>query len=263
MNGPGGKLTLPYPLYLVEEPLAALRPPEQPFDPNGAWQHTYRAYSIAAKSINTGVLTLQRRVPAEGRSALTVNYAKHLEGDYVHTLEAEIECRADALATPVKWTFGTLTTDAAGKPLAETRLAKSGAAEGETLSVAAGERTHALPVSGDYTSNWCLFDAVQRLPRKSGEVYRFSLLDDFDQAKRNHELWYSRSGTITVGGAARPNEEPAVVNSGEGGGRELRLHAFQHVGDGISPTTYWVDETGRLLFVVAGLEGWFIESADA
>jgi len=44
------------------------------------------------------------------------------------------------------------------------------------------------------------------------------------------------------------------------GGRDVRLHAYSQVGRGIVPWVYWVDEQGRLLFIVAGLEGYVLNA---
>jgi len=42
------------------------------------------------------------------------------------------------------------------------------------------------------------------------------------------------------------------------GASTVPLQCFEQVGQGILPTTYWVDPRGQLLFVLAGLAAWIL-----
>ena len=43
-------------------------------------------------------------------------------------------------------------------------------------------------------------------------------------------------------------------------GQPVRLHAYDHLGEGIVPWIYWVDDRGRLLLAVSGLEAYLLDS---
>ena len=102
------------------------------------------------------------------------------------------------------------------------------------LKDSAGKKQIDLP--GPYTLSWALFDAVGRLPRKVFGPIRFTLIDDFDQVKTEQVLSFRASQTVTIGK------------------RKVRLHAYDHLGRGIMPWTYFVDDSGLVVLAVSGLK---------
>ena len=105
-----------------------------------------------------------------------------------------------------------------------------------------GRTQRQIPAPGAYAVNWALFEAVGRLPREEFEPLRFTMLDHFDQLKPGQVLSYRETADVSLGG------------------RSVRLHAYDHLGEGIVPWIYWVDDEGRLLFAVSGLEAYLLDS---
>jgi hypothetical protein len=150
------------------------------------------------------------------------------------TIHAEVQCRNDALASPVSWTLKSALTDTEGKPASDLDFEEQVTVDGSTLRVQSAGRTLSRPGSEHLTSDWPLFDAVQRLPLKESPPLRFDLLEGLSLLKRGHRLWYHGVETVEIGGVSR------------------RLHVFHQTGRGILPYEYWLDEQHRLLVVVTG-----------
>ena len=114
-----------------------------------------------------------------------------------------------------------------------------------------------------------LLDAVQRLPRAAFEPKRFTLLDDFDVVKANQTLAYRKTVEVLLGGRRVQKQHWEKLEKGRirktswgrEGDRPVRLHAYEHLGDAIVPEVYYVDDQGRLLFMVAGIEAYVWEAA--
>jgi len=68
------------------------------------------------------------------------------------------------------------------------------------------------------------------------------MLDHFDQVKPGQSISYRTTIDVMLGG------------------RAVRLHGFDHLGEGIVPWVYWVDDQGRLLFAVSGLAGYLLNA---
>ena len=113
-----------------------------------------------------------------------------------------------------------------------------------TIVIQDPHETKALPVAGPYTLNWCLFDAVQRLPREKTQPLGFTLIDHFDEPKADCTLAFRKRMDVAVAG-----------------GRTIATYSYDQLGRGNVPWVYWVDDRGRLLFVAAGLEAYALESS--
>ena len=70
----------------------------------------------------------------------------------------------------------------------------------------------------------------------STKAYAFSLVDEFDEVRHRQTLACRASEMVPLKGEPR------------------QLTAYEHLGEGVIPTVYWVDEAGRALFVVTGVE---------
>jgi len=228
--------------------LAGLDVPQGPFDPTASWRQSYGVYTFAALrpgpiGHRAGTLSIHRRVDRAGGSLLKIDYEKLLAGGCRSRVTGTVECAGDALATPRQWSYRSEVARPGGKVFDHSRIARSAAAGdgGVEFSDAAGRRR--VAIDGPYTINWALFEAVQRLPRQPFPLLRFTLLDHFDQVKPEQTLAF---------------RGPAKVSLGD---RTARLYGFDLLGRGNVPWVDWVDEHGRLLFVMAGLEVYLLESS--
>jgi hypothetical protein len=225
-----------FPLNTIGAGVNQIALPEGPFDPAGSWQHRYGVYSVAGRLSRVGELRLDRQVKANGRVLLDMQYQKSLSGGR-QTISAKIHLAADSpLSTPENWSFVARVLDTEGRMIDNTQIKKSIRVQNEVLTIDDACGQEAVPLRGDYTLNWALFDAIGRLPAESFDPIRFTLIDHFDQVKPNHTLSFRTSTDVTIRG------------------KPQTLRAYDQLGEGIVPWVWWVDQRGRLLAAVSGLE---------
>ncbi len=260
------ELKTDFPLRTAPRILEGFKLPERAHDPAGDWALTYRILTLNTRGATTGRLRIDRRAQRGG--ALMKLHIERPIGVGRRVTSAEILCRGDALATPVRWSFTSESIARGGQPIAHTRLNKAGVTEGAGVNVVDNGRRSRIAVAGPWAINWALFEAVPRLPREPFDPIRFTLLDHFDQIKRNQVLSYRGSTTVRLGARRVRKQHWVPLEKGrirktrwalEGGG-QVRVHAYDHLGDGIVPWVYWVDEQGRLLFAISGLEGYALDA---
>jgi hypothetical protein len=227
--------------------LPRFEPPQGPHDPAGAWQLDYRVYCLAALSGvggQAGSVRLSRKPLGDDAFVLQVEYRKPIRQGRFAGLVAEVEARAALLPEPRRWTWTSEIPGVAPGAPPLSRLTRSAVLEGGVLKFSDSGRK--IAVDGPCTINWLLLEAVGRLPRKAFPPLRFTLLEDFDRPKPHHALRYADAVSLMLadpqGRAAQP----------------LRLHVYQHLGDGNVPWVYWVDDQGRLLFAVSGFEAYVL-----
>ncbi len=236
-------------LDLFRELLRDYHPPGGAFDPSGHWLHQYRLYTVVNGDIPVppvrGTLRIERVPQAAGGATLNINYEKTSRYAGVHTFVATVVCAGDDLSTPMKWT-STYTAAPPAHPL-KMSLAQneSGVAIDGALNIKQGKVQKKLSLPSAYTSNWAIFDAVQRLARPGGAPLRFTLLDD-DAPKPDQVLAFYQTVDLKGRWPGAPN---------------LRVHGFLQIGDGTTPQVYWVDDRGELLFLVSGLNVHILDAA--
>lgn len=258
-------------LNVLGPALRGFQPPTGAFDPAGDWTHLYGVYTVGQRGCGrVGSLLLKRQAKGDG-VALHLEYLKRYSGDFQGKTIAELRCRADALATPVHWLMTSESVAPKGQRVPNTRIWKKARVEGHSLVIRDKRATRRATLPAAWTVNWALFDAVQRLPREPFEPLHFTLFDDFDEVKPAQRLAYWHSVTVMLGGRRVQKHTWQQLEKGRirktvwarEGAKAVRLHGYVQTGPGIVPIVYWVDERGRLLFVVAGLEAYIYEPAKA
>jgi hypothetical protein len=94
------------------------------------------------------------------------------------------------------------------------------------------------------------------------------MLDHLDEPKPNQSLSYRETADVLLSGRHLTKRRAAHLDKRQArkparslrGTQPVRLHAFEQLGDGIVPWIYWVDDRGRLLVAVSGLEAYILES---
>ena len=210
------------------------------FEPGGEWRGLYSVYTLAGRGTRAGSLRIRREASSKERFALHVNYEKFSAG-HVQEVEGRMLCGMDELSSPVEWSVSSRVKTLAGKALAGLDLKKTAKVSGGSIVISDRGGSRTVKVSGRYTVNWALFDAVQRLGCEAFSPIEFTMIDHFDQVKGEQVISYR--------GAF---EE--VIN-----GQKVKLHAYDHLGRGVVPWIYWVDERGRLVFVVSGIEAYILD----
>jgi len=235
--------TKPFTLDILAPHLKNFTPPQGAFDPEGKWYHIYRVYTLAGRSGWVGTLDLNRRNTEKKNFLLELRYQKYLPGQHTQITIGQLQCQMDELSTPTAWKFACFTWDNHKKKIPNTNLGKFAAVKDDAIVFRDGQTYHRIVKPETYNINWALFDVVQRLPRRKRQTLSFALLDHFDQVKPNQTLTYHGTQEVFINNTT------------------LRLHRFDQLGEGIVPWVYWVDASGRLLFVVSGLEAYILDAA--
>jgi hypothetical protein len=225
-------------------------PPADDFKAAGSWKNSYVMLDSAAvrggsKLRAEGFLTISRRgLPNGEKAGLEVGWLLGEQYFGAFAGSARISCLADRLGTPVAWALKSVSLDTKGKPVEVTRVEeRAEVKDGRIVREGRGAGNVKLP--GAYTSNWSLFDAVQRLGGREIEPVEFDMIEDLDLVKPGQRLTYW--GTTEV----------------ELGGRTVRLTGYRQIGRGILPYHYWLDESGRLIMAHGGLRGFIFNPAAA
>jgi len=224
--------------------LAKWKPPEDAFDPAGEWCHLYRLWLVGSHlNRYRGFVEVKRSTSSDdGTVGLTVDRTLLLSHHpAIHRTTATLKCAADALCTPRSWTIKTETFDVRMKPVPLSGVEKSAVVKGGTIEIRRGERRHTRRLPAPFTSDFSLFDVIQRLPGAKTQPMTFALLQDLDEIKEDQRLSYRETVDFDVGG------------------KSLTLRCYQQIGRGILPYRYYVDPQGRLLFAISGLRAYIFD----
>ncbi|MGD8240129.1 MAG: hypothetical protein PVH68_16360, partial [Armatimonadota bacterium] len=99
------------------------------------------------------------------------------------------------------------------------------------------------PGSRRLSADWCMFEAVQRLPFASGPALVLDMLEGMSVLREGHRLSYA-------------GVERAALSGGE-----LALHRFHALGHGLLPYEYWVDDRHRLVMAVMGARAYVLDDS--
>ncbi len=237
--------------------LGALQPMSPPgrFDPEGDWVNRYRMWAAIARgridygqSRMLGHLVLRRTRRPDGDGFTLSLHQKVVmdEGDPAgrrphgwHEIDAEIRCRCDELARPVSWRM----RNRFGRDLAildHLTMQEQGAKTADGAAYTIGDETFPIHIDTPWTSDWSLFEAVQRLDGTADEPLRFELLE---------KLRLPKPGQVI-------RRNPALDCELAGIGP---LRCFSQTGHGILPVDYWRDAAGRLRIVVTLHVAWILD----
>lgn len=240
------RLSRPRSFLGLDEFLRDFQPPTEIFDPNGTWEHRYRVCVVRTEPKkgwlcqSSGALGLRRK-PANGDTfRLEVSFGAIQGGNVMDRLEAQLTCKADRPGSLLSWERRSLLLDRKGDPVADILTKETGkVAQGVVRRQ--GIRERRIRVRDPVTCNWCLFDAVQRLPFHNAPFLNFTMLEELDLLRPNQRLAYRQTIVLELGG------------------RRVRLHGFEQFGEGILPYTYWLDEQHRVLFAIGGLRAYLFD----
>jgi len=209
---------------LLRELGAVDRFPRTPagFKRDGNWTHNYIIWTChgyrESGNQNVGSLQITRRADSAKIFYLKVRQEIDQTDELTNVVDATIKCRTDRLASPEEWKLSSRFSRAGKKDISELSTTENG-----RMSSSAGRAT------GD----WCLFEAIQRLPFDSEISLRFDLLEGMSLSKPGQHLSYR--GTF-----------PMRAN-----GKSMPLQCFSQLGSGILPCEYWLDDRHRLLAVIS------------
>ena len=206
------------------------------FDPAGSWTQVYRVVTSQGfyenKPSEKGHLQITRTAgSSDDTFLLTVDQViVHTEA-VVHTYRAEITCANNTLASPIKWSMSSRFVDSEGEPRGNLDQDEVGQVESDTVIIQTNGIEHEQ--KGNVTGDWCLFEAVQRLPFESGGPLAFDLLETMSIVRPDQNLAYH--------------------------GTDCGFHYFHQVGSGALPFQYWLDDKHRLVTVVTGARAYILD----
>ncbi len=225
-------------LHRVAYILPHYDPPSGEFIPTGNWFSEYAYYSLGYWHFRKqGSLRIERKLRDDGGAGLSFDCMRVGRTGYNHYTQAKVLVGNDSLSVPIAWTVQTkLAASRDDAPYLHSGLSKSARYQDGALTIACNDDSETKRIPGAYTCKWCLIDVIQRLPRTSTTEWKFSLVDEFDEVRHHQSIAYRTSVFVPLKSGPR------------------KLTAFEHLGEGVIPTVYWVDEIGRVIFVVSGVE---------
>jgi hypothetical protein len=203
----------------------------------GAWTDTYRIFAChgyrESGNETVGALKIQR-TPSQSGDTFVLNVTQRINNDagIVHVLDAQITCQADRLATPIKWRTKSTFRDASGAVVRDLGTEQTGLVNSRAIEIHSNGKTRSIKTSGSFTGDWCLLEAVQRMPYTDAAPTTLDVLEEMDLLQTDQRMAYRGQDTVTVGGAA------------------MVLHHFQQWGSGMLPYDYWLDPHHRLQIFV-------------
>jgi hypothetical protein len=222
------------------------------FDPASAWRREYKVWTCYGyreqSNRDQGVLRLARSGEGRGlRLAVDQSLVMDPKKDKCeHLLSADVLCRSDQLATPTRWTLNsTFTGGIEGQQPSDMDHSETAELRGDTLRVRIGDRSFDRPASRSFTADWCLFEALGRLPLSDDTALEFDLLEGLTVWKPGQRLSYRGKLAVSWGG-----ERPS-------------LHCFQQLGMGVWPYEFWLDDAHRLVMVITGVRVYILTAEEA
>jgi len=215
------------------------------FDPNGSWVNSYRIYTchgfIEAGNEDVGALRIER-IPGTGNGDFRLKIRQRTVHDAgsVHFLEAEARCKGDRLATLVDWKLSSRFEDLHGEPIPDLTCREAGRTASGTLTTIRSDRPIKSNLSTPLTSDWGLFEAVQRLATGGPAPPEFDLLEELSLLRKRQRISYN--------GLFRVRQR-----------RWRPMHWFRQTGHGLLPYEYWLDQNHRLLVAASHLKAYILD----
>lgn len=226
--------------------LGKIPPPDKGFSPHSNWTNTYRICTchgyLHEDNNNPGFLQISRVGPKEKNNfALSLRQKLVHEDAAVCALCADMDCTTDRSATLRSWKISSRFIDRDEKLISELTDEQNGRVKGGVIRIKTASGTFDRKASGPVTSDWGMFEAVQRLEFDESRPVRFNLLEGLTLNKGEQKLRYR--GIYTF-------------DSDDG---EQSLHWFTQLGHGVLPYDYYLDRYHRLAVVITGPRSYILD----
>ena len=222
----------------VLEELGVLQnlPENANFSPLENWKQTYLIWvqhGYIHDDRTNGLLTIERlNHGSNDNFTLKVDQQVLARGGVINHIKAEVICKPNRLSTPLSWTLkSTITNKGIENP--GLNYHETANVEGQIVWLNINGEKSKRAIAQNYTADWCLFDAVQRMPFERSAPLDFDVLQGLLISKESQSLAY------------RPDFETHLVN------QNFTLKAFDQVGFGNLPYVYWLDNNHRLRLVIS------------
>ena len=208
------------------------------FDPYGNWVNTYRIWTChgfrESGNQDVGFVRIERAAGSSNEKfTLKVRQEVVQVDGIVNVINANIQCLNKQLATPVQWHLSSRFIDPDKRPLTRLETDEKALIKGNVISVEIGEHTFKRKVTGHLTSDWCVFEFIQRLKFEEQGWLAFDMLEGLTVMKQNQRLSYRGLHPTKIGA------------------EQISLHCFVQTGSGILPYEYWLDSNHRLVAAIS------------
>ncbi len=220
------------------------------FKPEGSWENKYRIWVchgyIKSSNKNCGMLRVIKTAGnSPGFFSLTIRQEiVHYEGIVLRT-DVDLKCINDYLATPIEWELSNrfFGPDKKEKPELDSNV--KGIIGNDTIEIKSINHSFKHKIINKTTSDFCLFEAIQRRALKKEQSEQFDILEGMSLLKENHYLVYRGLETFKINN------------------KQTELHHFHQIGQGVLPYNYWLDSNHRLVLVQTGSRVYILdEDAD-
>jgi len=209
------------------------------FRPDGNWVNTYRIWTChgyrESGNYNVGFVRIKRTAGKPNDSFTLEVHQEVVEVDgIVNVVDAEIKCVTSRLGCPVEWCVSSRFIDADGRAVEQLGTEEKGSKKKGIMTVETGGRTLFTRKEVPWlTCDWCVFEFIQRLKFEEQGCLPFDMLEGLTVMKENQRLWYRGVHRMKIGT------------------KDVSLHCFRQLGDGILPYEYWLDDSHRLLAAIS------------
>lgn len=214
-------------------------PASEDFRPDGNWVSTYRIWTChgfcETGNQDVGFLRIERTADKANQPFMLKVRQEVVQADgLLHTLGAEIKCLNNHLASPVEWYLRSDLLDHNRQNMHDLGTEERAVIDRNIINVRArGGHKFRRQVGELLTSNWCLFEAVQRLKFDKEPSLNFDMLEGLSLLKQGQRLSYNGAYPMKMRG------------------KNVSLHRFDQLGDGILPYEYWLDNNHRLVAAIS------------
>jgi hypothetical protein len=228
------------PVSLSNEGIVEAIPAADPsFDPAGEWEQTYlivgsRGYQT--EHSNVGQLRIRKHSVNENGFSLHIDEQIIGTGRTQGRQEIDAVCSNNAWGTPLKWTRNCYFLNRQGRKVPDLSVVEEGQvlANGNVQIRQNGAVCKTFQLKDSWTSQYHLFEVIQRRSANDASPAAFDLLEDCTLLKPDHTLHRADVMSADLPGLGR---------------QTLQRHV--QLGWGILPFDYHVDDHHRVLFAIS------------
>lgn len=216
------------------------------FSPDKPFLNLYRIWGghgfVKTRNFNIGFLLIER-LQSESDTVISLRIQQNIVhlGGIVQIMTATAACKNDALASLLEWNLVSTITDISGNLSPELTLEYIAKVKENTIEQNINGKNSTIKINNQLSSNWSMFEAIQRLPFEAPSTPVFDSLDGLTVLKNNHRLFYRKEHT----------ENMTKQN--------IPLHNFYQLGHGVLPYEYWLDKNHRLLMLITGNRNYILD----
>lgn len=222
-------------------------PAEKPFAPAGQWTCRYRIWACHGyrESGNTDVGFLQIQRTSTGtdkRFELGILQEIKNEGGTLNRVTATIDCIEGDLSYPVQWSYASVILDADGKEDKALTVQIKGQSSDSEVQWTRNGVLSKMACGRRPSCDWCVYETVQRNAKQLSGLLMFDMLESLERFKPDQQL--IGRGLVQL----------------KAGGSHGSLYRFDHLGAGILPFEYWVDQSSRLRLMTSADKAYLLDT---